>query len=140
MASATQSNAMTDALEIDILNRYLLTGVATISNGTTDTVELRLITGASADENGSGTDLVINQTNSSNNTGVAFTVSETGDVVKAENDAVITIEADEDIDVVGFYLMDGSNKLFYANFVSAISVLDGDKIEFAANSISITLD
>lgn len=140
MASATQTNAMTDALETDILNRYLLTGVSTITPGTTDTIELRLVTTAAADENGSGTDLSINQANSSNNTGVAFTVSESSDTVSATNDAAITIEANEDNDVVGFYLMDGSTKLFYANFGSAISVLDGDKIEFAASSISITLN
>lgn len=140
MASATQTNAMTDALETDILNRYLLTGVATITNGSSDTIELRLITTASADENGSGTDLSINQAGSSNNTGVAFTVTESSDTVSATNDAAITIEADENIDVLGFYLMDGSTKLFYANFASAISVLDGDKIEFAASSITITLN
>ena len=144
MATANTSNAMTNALELDILGRYLEISGSTaglMSNGTSNGCKIALMKDADPDDAGSGT--IVDTTDTDDLAAVTFVING----ALAENDGVITITASEGTEaspvvVDGFYIQNAAgDKLFYGVFAgSGISVVSGDKIEFADASITVTLD
>ena len=143
MATANTSNAMTNAIELDILERYLeINGAGLMTNGTNDGCVIQLVKTSDPDDAGSG-DEVTTTSGTSNKNPVTFVINSTF----AENDGVVTITVGEGTEgspttVQGFYIMNAAgDRLFYGVFGgTGISVVSGDKVEFADAAITVTLD
>lgn len=143
MATANTSNAMTNALELDILERYLeISGAGLMTNGTADGCVIQLVKTADPSDTGSGTE-VTTSSGTSNKNPVTFVING----ALAENNGAVTITVSEGTEgtpvvVEGFYIMNAAgDKLFYGVFGgTGISVVSGDKIEFADAAITVTLD
>lgn len=134
MASASNTNALTDAAVTDILKRYLglTSDFGTLSTGNCTI----LLTSASPNEDGSTT--TVDNTESA--TDATFTVTVSGNAA-TNTDAVSIVIPAGTTSIVGFYIANpDGDKVFSGEFGTAITVTPGDTVQFATGDIDITLD